>query len=133
MGEDQFEPATVTAGAVDQGSDAGGSEGTSTLVEAVGQVTSRGGRPGAKAVLDTASTKVVAFEFEPGDVLSDHAARHPVIVQVLRGRVEFTLPDRTVELAPGQLLHLTPMLRHAVKAVEPTTLTVTMLLPHTES
>ena len=90
----------------------------------------RGGRPGATAVLDVESAKVVAFEFEPGDELREHAARHPVLVQVLRGRVSFELPDRTVELVPGRVLHLTPMLRHAVTALEPTTLTVTMLLPH---
>lgn len=118
-------------GHVDQGELAGGSDGQATLVEEVlGQSTGRKGRPGAKAVLDVPTAKVVAFEFAAGEELHDHAARHPVIIQVLRGRVEFTLPDRTVDLRPGALLHLTPMLRHAVRAVEPTTLTVTMLLPH---
>ena len=117
-----------TAGHVTQG--AGGADGAATLVETIGQAQSRGGRPGAKAVLDDPSAKVVAFEFAADDVLSDHAARHPVLIQVLRGRVEMTLPDRTIELAPGTLLHVTPMLRHAVRAIEPSTLTVTMLLPH---
>ncbi|MEL4358610.1 MULTISPECIES: cupin domain-containing protein [unclassified Luteococcus] len=120
-----------TIGHVDQGSDAGQQDGISTyVVDARSQSESRGGRPGAKAVLDLDTTKVVAFEFAEGDELKEHAARHPVIIQVLRGRVDFTLPDRTVELVPGSLLHLTPMLRHAVRATEPTTLTVTMLLPH---
>ncbi|MTB72363.1 hypothetical protein GGG17_10350 [Arsenicicoccus sp. MKL-02] len=109
----------------------GTTEGTSTLVEQVcGRAESRGGRPGATAVVDNDSAKVVAFEFAEGDQLTEHAARHPVLIQVIRGRVSFELPDRTVELAPGALLHLTPMLRHAVRALEPTTLTVTMLLPH---
>ncbi|MEL4503780.1 cupin domain-containing protein [Luteococcus sp. H138] len=118
-------------GHVDQGVDAGQRGGVSTYVaDARGQSSSRGGRPGAKAVLDNETTKVVAFEFETGDELKEHAAHHPVIIQVLRGRVDFTLPDGVVELVPGSLLHLTPMLRHAVLATEPTTLTVTMLLPH---
>ena len=110
---------------------AGTDEGTATEVfDILGRSAGRGGRPGATAVLDVESAKVVAFEFEPGDELREHAARHPVLVQVLRGRVSFELPDRTVELVPGRVLHLTPMLRHAVTALEPTTLTVTMLLPH---
>lgn len=120
-----------TIGHVDQGADAGGTAGTATYVDKIlGRAQSRIGRPGAVAVLDTDSAKVVAFEFAQGDVLSDHAARHPVIIQSLRGRLELTLPDGPVELVPGRLVHLTPMLRHAVKAYEPSTLTVTMLLPH---
>lgn len=124
-----------TEGHVEQGDGPdrrpGTTDGTSTLVEEVwGRSSSRGGRPGATAVIDNDSTKVVAFEFAEGDELKEHAARHPVLIQVVRGRVSFELPDRTVELAPGALLHLTPMLRHAVRALEPTTLTVTMLLPH---
>ena len=104
--------------------------GTATRVPLLGEAESRGGRPGAKNVLATEAGKVVVFEFAAGDVLADHAARHPVIIQVHRGRVELTLPDGPIELAPGEMLHLMPMLRHAVTALEPTTLTVTMLLPH---
>lgn len=122
-------PETVTAGVVDQGRSAGRSDGEATLASLIGCCSSRGGKPGAKAVLTADGTKVVAFEFDTDDVLADHAARHPVLIQVIRGRVEFTLPDGPITLEPGQVIHLTPMLRHAVKALEPTTLTVTMLLP----
>lgn len=94
------------------------------------RVDSRGGRPGAATVLDVETAKVVVFEFAEGDELHDHAAHHPIIIQTITGRVELTLPDRTVELAPGSLIHLTPMIRHAVRAKEQSTLTVTMLLPH---
>ncbi|GAA1395488.1 cupin domain-containing protein [Luteococcus peritonei] len=127
---EEFAPEDPRAGHVDQGDDAGQTDGVATYVaSAFDQSASRGGRPGATAVVDNETTKVVAFEFAAGDELKEHAARHPVLIQVLRGRVDFTLPDRTVELVPGSLLHLTPMLRHAVRATEPTTLTVTMLLP----
>lgn len=122
-------PEVVTAGAVDQGRDAGTTGATATRVPLTDRATSRGGKPGAAAVLDGPRVKVVSFEFAAGDVLADHAARHPVLIQVIRGRVDFTLPDGPIELGPGELLHLEPMLRHAVRAIEPTTLTVTMLLP----
>ncbi|GAA1390814.1 cupin domain-containing protein [Luteococcus peritonei] len=123
-----------TEGQVEQSAQrrrAGTDQGTATEVaEITGRSTTRGGRPGATTVLDVDTAKIVAFEFETGDELREHAAHHPVLIQVLRGRVDFELPDRTVHLVPGQVLHLTPMLRHAVTALEPTTLTVTMLLPH---
>lgn len=124
------EPEVVTAGAVDQGTKAGVTDGVATLVEAFDRAEPRKGRPGAAAVLDNEYVKVVAFEFGVGDELKEHAAHHSTVIQVLRGRVTFTLPNGAVELVPGRLLHLTPKLRHAVKALEPTTLTVTMLLPH---
>ncbi|WP_040156797.1 cupin domain-containing protein [Mobilicoccus massiliensis] len=119
-----------TAGHVEQGADAGGEEGVATFVDDLFTAAhSRGGRPGARAVLDTGDAKVVTFDFAAGDVLPEHAARHPVIIQVLRGSVEFTVQNRALVLEPGRLVHLTPMLRHAVRATEPATLTVTMLLP----
>lgn len=105
--------------------------GTATYVsELGGRSAPRGGRPGATTVLQTESAKIVAFEFEPGDELREHAAHHPIVVQAVRGLVEIELPDRTIMLGPGQVLHLTPQLRHAVRAAERATLTVTMLLPH---
>ncbi|MCH8614339.1 cupin domain-containing protein [Arsenicicoccus dermatophilus] len=123
-----------TDGHVEQrtpGRSPGTDEGAVTQVDdACGRSESRGGRPGATAVIDDPTAKVVAFEFAAGDELKEHAARHPVLVQVLRGRVTFTVQGREIELVPGGLLHLTPMLRHAVRAQEPSTLTVTMLLPH---
>lgn len=88
------------------------------------------GRLSATTVLDNDSAKIVAFEFEAGDELREHAAHHPVLIEVRRGAVEFTLQGQQLELHPGNVLHLTPLLRHAVKALEPATLTVTMLLPH---
>ncbi|WP_375546285.1 AraC family ligand binding domain-containing protein [Dietzia sp. NCCP-2495] len=54
-------------------------------------------------------------------------------MQILRGSVDFGLPDRTIRLQPGEILHLTPQLRHSVTALEPTTLTVTMLLPRPDA
>lgn len=123
-----------TQGHVDQsapGRAPGTTEGISTYVDQISERTqSRGGRPGAVSVLDTDTAKIVAFEFAEGDELKEHAAHHPVLIQVLRGSVDFALPDRTIRLTPGQVLHLTPRLRHAVRGLEPSTLTVTMLLPH---
>lgn len=89
-------------------------------------------RPHAQKVLKTDSAHVVVFEFGADQHLKDHAAAHPVVIQVLRGHARFTYTENgtqhTVDLRPGDLIHLTALLRHEVLAVEPTTLTVTMLL-----
>lgn len=114
----------------DSGRRAGTDEGTATHHSGIiGRVDPSATRPGATVVHQDETTKIVAFEFDEGQEMPDHAAFHPILVQLLRGRVEFGLPDRTVELLPGEIVHLTAKLRHSVRALEPATLTVTMLLP----
>ncbi len=114
----------------EHGRRAGTDDGTATHhTEVIGRAEPAATRPGATIVHEDETTKIVAFEFAEGQELPDHAAFHPVLIQILRGSVEFGLPDRTIVLRPGEILHLTPKLRHWVRALEPTTLTVTMLLP----
>lgn len=114
----------------EHGERAGTDDGTATHVTGIiGRVEPFPDRPRASIVHVDETTKIVAFEFAEGHELPDHAAFHPVLIQVLRGRVEFGLPDRTLDLRTGEVLHLTAKLRHRVLALEPTTLTVTMLLP----
>ena len=114
----------------EHGRRAGTDEGTYTHhTDVIGRGEPSEKRPGASIIHEDETTKIVAFEFGEGQEWPDHAAFHPVLIQILRGRVEFGLPDRTIELQPGEILHLTPKLRHWVRALEPTTLTVTMLLP----
>lgn len=108
----------------------GTNEGVATHVESfVGPNRPRGnGRPGASVLLENDSTKIVSFNFNAGDELREHAAHHPVLIEVRAGAVEFTVQDRTYTLGTGECLHLTPKLRHAVKATVPSVLTVTMLI-----
>lgn len=114
----------------EHGRRAGTDEGVASHhTDVIGRVEPREKRPGASIVHEDETTKIVAFEFGEGQELPDHAAFHPVLIQILRGSVDFGLPDRTIRLGPGEILHLTPQLRHWVRALEPTTLTVTMLLP----
>ena len=114
----------------EHGRRAGTDEGTASHhTDVIGRIEPTEKRPGASVIHEDETTKIVAFEFDQGQELPDHAAFHPVLIQILRGRVDFGLPDRTIRLQPGEILHLTPKLRHRVKALESTTLTVTMLLP----
>ena len=114
--------------------DAGSDDGTYTLGEQFQpDVQPFPTRPRTFKVLNTSSGKVVGFAFAAGQTLQEHAARHPVLIQVLKGRVTFHVKGEDVELVPGRIIHLTPMLRHSVEAHEDSILTVTMLLPHNES
>lgn len=114
----------------DHGRRSGTDEGTATHhTDIIGRAEPSEKRPGATVIHRDETAKIVVFEFDEGQEMPDHAAFHPVLIQLLRGRVEFGLPDRTLELRTGEILHLTAKLRHRVLALEPTTLTITMLLP----
>ncbi|MBD8505520.1 hypothetical protein HT102_03315 [Hoyosella sp. G463] len=99
------------------------------VADAMGAAMPRESGPGAGVVLETSRAKVVAFAFAPGQELREHAARHPVLIHGIEGDLELTLPDEVVQLRPGVVVHLAPMVRHSVSAPRGGRLTVTMLLP----
>jgi quercetin dioxygenase-like cupin family protein len=85
-------------------------------------------KPRAQNVLRAPEAHVVAFEFAAGQVLHEHQAHHPVLIQALAGHLHLSHADAELELRPGDLLHLPAMVAHTVTAIDDSTLTVTMLL-----
>lgn len=83
----------------------------------------------SRTVLRAEGVRVVLFSFDAGQELTEHTAAIPVLLQVLDGHVRVTADGRTVDLHPGGLVHLTTRLPHAVLAVEPSRLLLTMLDP----
>lgn len=81
----------------------------------------------SSTVLKAEGVRVVMFAFDEGQELSEHTAAVPVLLQVLSGRLTVTASGRTVDLLPGGLVHLPTRLVHAVRAVEPTVLQLTLL------
>lgn len=73
--------------------------------------------------------RVVLFGFDTGEELTEHTAAIPVLLQVLKGRLDVTAQEETIPLSPGDLVHLTARTPHSVLATEPTVLMLTMLDP----
>jgi quercetin dioxygenase-like cupin family protein len=73
------------------------------------------------------SIRLVVFAFDIGQELTDHTARTAAIVQVLTGRVELVLDGAPAEVTPGAWVHMPPHLPHAVRALEPTVMVLTLL------
>ncbi|MBS1905834.1 MAG: cupin domain-containing protein [Actinobacteria bacterium] len=65
--------------------------------------------------------------FDTGAVLAEHVAPRPILVQVLTGRVRFTVGENVHELVPGSILHVPANVRHEVVASEPSRLLITFL------
>jgi quercetin dioxygenase-like cupin family protein len=71
--------------------------------------------------------RLVVFAFDTGQELTDHAAGVPAIVQVISGRLELDLEGNTVEIDSHSWIHMPARLPHAVRALEPSVLVLTLL------
>lgn len=71
--------------------------------------------------------RVVGFAFAAGGELTEHTAALPVVIQVVRGRVELTVEGRTVTVTPSSWVHLPPREPHSVRAAEPSVMLLTII------
>lgn len=71
--------------------------------------------------------EVTVFGFDAGEGLSEHTAARPAIVQVLSGRLRFTVENDEVEMVPGAWVHMSAGAAHSLTAVEPTVMLLTLL------
>ncbi|MCU0270098.1 MAG: cupin domain-containing protein [Acidimicrobiales bacterium] len=71
--------------------------------------------------------KVVLFAFDAGQELSEHRAGTAATVTVTRGRLAFTVDGETHEMGPGAFLHMAAGAPHALRALEPTIMVLTLV------
>ncbi len=71
--------------------------------------------------------RVVLFAFDRDQVLTEHTASVPAVVQVISGRMEIGLDGDTLEAGPGSWLHMPPHMPHSVTALEPSVMILSML------
>ena len=71
--------------------------------------------------------RLVVFAFDKGQELTDHTAGVPVTIHVVRGRLALTLGDEAEEIGPGSWVHIPAGLTHALTALEPSVMALTLL------
>jgi quercetin dioxygenase-like cupin family protein len=71
--------------------------------------------------------RVVVFGFDAGQELTDHTAAVPAIIEVVSGRLEVTLGDDQLDATPGTWIHMPANLSHAVVALEPSVMLLSLL------
>lgn len=71
--------------------------------------------------------RLVLFSFDVGQELTEHTAAMPVLLQTLSGHLRITADGRTVDLRPGDVMHLETRVPHSVVAREPSRLLLAML------
>ena len=76
----------------------------------------------------TEDLELIRLILPAGKEIPSHKAPGEITVQCLEGRVAFTAGGKTQELTPRKLLFLAAGEPHAVKAIEHSSLLVTLLL-----
>jgi len=70
---------------------------------------------------------VTAFGFDTGEELTEHKTGRTAVVQVLSGRLRFTVDGEQLELGAASWLHMAPGTPHSLIASEPTVMLLTLV------
>lgn len=84
----------------------------------------------SKTLQKGTSGKVVLFQFDAGQQLSEHTASVPAAMHFLEGEACVRLGSKTVDAKPGTWIHMDAGTSHAIEAVTPTTMLLTLFTSH---
>ena len=80
----------------------------------------------SRTVMKAEGLRIVLFAFDAGQVLTEHAAAMPVLLELIEGHMRVTADGRTVDLRPGGAVHLGTRLPHALEALVPSKMVLVM-------
>jgi quercetin dioxygenase-like cupin family protein len=81
-----------------------------------------------QSLVKTAALEVIRLVLPAGKVIPPHQVRGETTVQCLEGKVAFSVGAVEHELTAGSLLYLTGSAEHSLRAIEPSSLLVTIQL-----
>lgn len=87
----------------------------------------QGGAVVSKVLHRGGGLDVTVFGFDAGEGLTEHTAARAAIVSVLSGHLHVTVDGATYDARPGWWLHMAPGAPHALEALEPTVMLLTLL------
>lgn len=85
-----------------------------------------------KTLVKTTNLELIRLVLRAGKSIPLHAAPGELTVQCLEGRVAFTAKELTQELTAGHLLYLAAREPHSLKAIDDSSLLLTLLLTNSE-
>ena len=81
----------------------------------------------SRTIIEKPSGTVTLFAFDKGQSLSVHTAPFDAMAQVLDGKGRFTIAGEPFELEAGRMIIMPANVPHAVDAVEPFKMLLTMI------
>ncbi|WP_216382638.1 cupin domain-containing protein [Arcanobacterium phocae] len=85
----------------------------------------------SRVVVNNELLRHVMFSMDAGQVLTEHSSSRAVIVNILSGKMLFTVSGEVQTVCGGDVIYLAPNERHAVEAVEPSYMSLTLVVQPT--
>lgn len=76
------------------------------------------GKPSGRTLVKGPDLRIMLMALRAGACLREHHTSGPISIQAIQGPFRVRLPDKSMELAAGQLLAIETGIRHDVEAVE---------------
>ncbi len=80
----------------------------------------------SRVLVDNDVLRIVQFTFDTGQLLTEHTSPRAVSCVLTSGRMTFTVDGTDHDVAAGDVVYLSPGVPHALVALEPSRLTLTM-------
>lgn len=100
-----------------------------TIEDIATQVVIQPGAVVSKMIHHDGGLNVTVFGFDAGQELTEHRAARAAVVQVITGRLLFTVDGHELDARPGFWLHMAPEAPHSLVATEPTIMLLTLSGP----
>jgi quercetin dioxygenase-like cupin family protein len=75
-------------------------------------------RPALSVLLQNDALKEIRILMKKSQVMKEHKAPYPIVVQVVEGVVDFSVAEQTHHLIKGDMIALDPGVLHALHALE---------------
>ena len=99
----------------------------SLISDPASEVTTQAGAVVSKVVHRGDGLEATVFAFDADEQFTEHQAARAAVVQVLSGRLRFTVDAEELDLGPGSWLQMAPGAPHSLIAAEPTVMLLTLV------
>ena len=83
-------------------------------------------KPAISIVLETSCSKEIRIIFKKGQIMKDHKAPFAIVVQVIKGSINFGTNEESIELNQGDLISLKANVIHNLTAIENSVVRLTL-------
>jgi len=96
------------------------------IVSFLKNVKFNGKKPAVSILLETDFSKEIQIAFEKGQIMKDHKAPYSIIVQVVKGSINFGVNGEISTLNTGDLISLDANIVHNLTALEQSIVRLTL-------